>query len=49
MDADGENLQNMTNHPARDKSPDWFDPAFTYAVSSAGKLKGTWGWIKQSK
>ena len=47
MDADGKNPRNITNNPAYDGSPDWFDPAIAYSVSPAGKLKGTWGWVKQ--
>jgi len=48
MDADGKNQRRLTNNPADDYSPDWFDPAFAYAVSPAGKLRGTWGWLKQT-
>ena len=49
MDADGKNQRNLTNNPASDYGrPSWFDPAFAYSVSPAGRLKGTWGWIKQS-
>ena len=42
MDADGKTQLNITNNPADDRFPD-FHPAFTYAVSPAGKLRGTWG------
>ena len=50
MDANGGNLSRLTNDPAWDLGPDWFDPAFAYkeAVFPAGKLRGTWGWVKQS-
>jgi len=49
MDADGKNQRNLTNHPADDASvTDWFDPAFAYPVSPAGKLRATWGQIKQN-
>jgi TolB protein len=48
MNADGKDLRRLTDHPAEDWVPDWFDPAFAYSVSPAGKLKGTWGWIKQN-
>ena len=48
MDADGKNQLRLTNNPAEDDSPHWFDPA-AIAVSPAGKLRGTWGWLKQSK
>ena len=47
MDADGKNQKNLTNNPAYDSAPDWFDPAFAYAVSPAGKNGRTWGWLKQ--
>jgi Tol biopolymer transport system component len=47
MDTDGENQRNLTDRPEMmDFSPDWFDPA--YAVFPADKLRGTWGWIKQT-
>ena len=45
MDADGQNPRRLTNNPAHDSGPDWFDPA--YAVESIGKLGVTWGWLKQ--
>jgi len=48
MDADGNNQRNLTNDPWEDNCPDWFDPAFAYAVSPAGKLRRTWGWVKQT-
>ena len=48
MDPDGKNPRNLTNNPAADLFPDWFDPAFAYSVSPAGKLRATWGWIKQA-
>jgi hypothetical protein len=47
MDADGKNQRKLTNNPAFDRFPDWFDPAFAYSVSPAGKLKSTWGKIKR--
>jgi len=46
MDADGSNQRSLTNNSAGDWGPDWFDPAI--AVAPVGKLKGTWGWVKQS-
>ena len=49
MDADGNNLHNLTSNPAEEGTPDWFDPAFAYAVSPNSKLKGTWGWLKQTE
>ena len=48
MDADGKNQRRLTKNPAADLFPDWFDPAFAYAVSPAGKLGATWGWVKQT-
>ena len=48
MDADGGNQHNLTNNPADDSRPDWFDPAFAYSVTRAGKLRSTWGWLKQN-
>ena len=52
MDADGNNRRKLTNNPAwHDAAPDWFDPAFALIitpVSPAGKLRGTWGWLKQN-
>ena len=45
MDADGKNQRNLTNNPADDCWPSWFDPA-ARSVSSAGKLGTTWGKIK---
>jgi TolB protein len=52
MDADGNNQRRLTNNPGAggglgDICPDWFDPAFAYAVSLAGKSIETWGWLKQ--
>ena len=50
MDADGSNPINLTNNPALDNAPDWFDPAFVdvnaEGVEPAGKLRSTWGGIK---
>jgi len=50
IDADGNNPRNLTNNPADDVFPDWFDPAFALitTVSSAGNLRGTWGCLKQT-
>ena len=47
MDADGNNLRNLTNHPAPDYQPDWFNPA-GYPVSPAGKRAAIWSWLKQN-
>ena len=49
MDADGINQHNLTNNPAEDMAPDWFDPAFARIitpVSLAGKVRALWGKIK---
>jgi TolB protein len=50
MDADGQNPHKLADHPAIDGAPDWFDPAFVLVtpVSPPGKLRGTWGWLKQA-
>ena len=45
MDADGGNLQNLTNHRRGDFSPAWYTPPF--AVAPAGKTFTMWGWVKQ--
>jgi len=44
MWADDQN--SVTNNPANDIYPSWFDPAYAQAVSPAGKLAATWGNIK---
>jgi TolB protein len=48
MDADGKNQRNLSNNLAEDTNPSWFDPAFAQAVSPAGKLMSTWGWLKKA-
>ena len=46
MDADGGNIQNLTNNPlAKDTQPVWYFPAF--AVAPVGKQFTMWGWLKQ--
>jgi hypothetical protein len=45
MDADGSNIKRLTNTPANERGLDW--TAFSYAVESGGKLKSTWGKIKE--
>jgi len=47
MNANGRNQRRLTNNPALDFSPVWFDPAAGHPVSPAGKLRVLWGWIKQ--
>lgn len=46
VDSSGNNLRNLTNHPSRDRDPDWFDPAALF-VSSDSKQITTWGRLKQ--
>jgi len=48
MDAGGNNQCNLTNNPAQDYEPSWFDPDFARSVFPNGKLRGTWGWLKQN-
>ena len=45
MDADGGNLQNLTNHPDDDGSPAWLNALFS--VSPSGKKFTMWGRLKQ--
>ena len=45
MDADGGNLQNLTNNPDADGGPAWLNSPFS--VSPAGKKFTMWGWLKQ--
>jgi hypothetical protein len=45
MDADGGNLQNLTNHPHSDFGPAWLNTPFS--VSPAGKKFTIWGRVKQ--
>ena len=47
MDADGNNPRRLTNNPADDIHPSWFDPAFACSVSLTGKLVTICGKIKQ--
>ncbi len=46
IDADGENLRRLTDNSAFDSYPHWWGGA-SYAVESAGKMKSTWGKVKQ--
>ena len=48
MNADGSNQVNLTNHDGYDDRPDLFEPGTATAVSSLGRFKATWGWIKQN-
>ncbi|MFC1713450.1 M56 family metallopeptidase [Candidatus Poribacteria bacterium] len=45
MNADGSNVEQLTNTPEWEFAPDW--TALSYAVEPAGKLKATWGKIKR--
>ena len=45
MDADGRNLQNLTNHPGGDIGPAWLNTPFS--VSSTGKKFTIWGRLKR--
>ena len=46
MDADGKKQRRLAAVPGSDKNPAWFDRA-GYPVSPGGKLRATWGWLKQ--
>ena len=48
MDANGNNLTNVTNDPGSDTYPSWFDPKIAFSVSPKAKRTVTWGEIKQS-
>jgi len=45
IDADGQNVQRLTNTWQHELEADW--TATSYAVEPAGKLKSTWGKIKE--
>jgi len=48
MDSNGENLRNLTNHPAPDYQPSWFTPS-TLSVSPTDNLRTTvWGQVKNT-
>jgi len=47
MDRDGTNMRNLTNHPASDHAPDWFDPHVSTAVAPASRALFQWGWLKR--
>ena len=48
MDSNGENLRNLTNHPAPDYQPSWFTPS-TLSVSPTDNLRThTWGQVKKT-
>ncbi len=46
MDADGGNLQNLTNHPGGDTGPAWLNSPFS--VFPAGKQFTMWGRLKRT-
>ena len=48
MDINRKTPRKLTNNPAHDVQPDWFDPAFA-PVSPAGKLRGRWGEIRRGR
>ena len=45
MDADGGNLQNLTNNPGGDFGPAWLNSPFS--VAPVGKKFTIWGWLKR--
>ena len=45
MDADGGNLQNLTNNPGGDSGPAWLNTPFS--VSPTGKKFTMWGRLKR--
>ena len=48
MDSNGENLRNLTNHPAPDYQPSWFTPS-TLSVSPADNFRThAWGQVKKT-
>ena len=48
MNADGaRQVRRRTKDGRDDTDPAWFDPAFAFAVSPAGKKFTMWGWFKQ--
>ena len=48
MNADGaRQVRRRTKNGGEDTDPAWFDPAFAFAVSPAGKKFTMWGWLKQ--
>ena len=46
MDADGGNLQELTNDPHADITPAWLNSRF-FSISLAGKRFTVWGRLKQ--
>ena len=47
IDADGNNLRNLTNHQSDDQEPAWFDSRFVFSVLPIGKRVVSWGWLKR--
>ena len=45
MDADGQNLHNLTNHPDDDYHPSWF--RHSSGVTPVGKTLTMWARVKQ--
>jgi Tol biopolymer transport system component len=46
MDTSGNNQRRLTRKAEFDKNPTWFDSR-GLSVSSTGKFKTLWGWIKK--
>ena len=48
VNADGaRQVRRLTKDGSGDTDPAWFDPAFAFAVSPAGKKFTMWGWFKR--
>ncbi len=47
-DANGRRHRNLTDRIGADSHPDWLDPAYTRAVSLAGRAAVTWGSLKSA-
>ena len=46
MSADGRKQTRLTDNPAADSEPNWFDLRFARPVEPGGKLRSIWGSIK---
>ncbi len=47
MNRGGTDVRNLTDHPASDRLPDWFDPHVSTAVAPASRALYQWGWLKR--
>ncbi|MDA1193124.1 MAG: hypothetical protein O3A46_15720 [Candidatus Poribacteria bacterium] len=47
MNADGQNVDFLTDARIGTTSYDWYDPAYLLPVSPVGKRATTWGWLKR--